>query len=200
MDSTSINISNSSSASFTLPPASSLNVSGVDGEIVDIRASKQLLSNSIWYPAYIPDLMVFKLFILSQRTHKHTCSSCHAKKIIWNYWSKKPSFILIAWGWFSKLKTTEFLNSTSHQPFIYTLIHTYMAGAGNGMNQYLQICLLFVCSYALRRMQHLRVQITFKATYSSLLSSQNETPECGYSDPAGDKCDDGGTSPTWIRT
>ncbi|NXD39148.1 PK1L2 protein, partial [Copsychus sechellarum] len=32
MDSTSINISNSSSASFTLPPASSLNVSGVDGE------------------------------------------------------------------------------------------------------------------------------------------------------------------------
>lgn len=145
MDSTSINISNSSSASFTLPPASSLNVSGVDGEIVDIRASKQLLSNCIWYPAYIPDLMVFKLFILSQRTHKHTCSSCHAKKIIWNYWSKKPSFILIAWGWFSKLKTTEFLNSTSHQPFIYTLIHTYMAGAGNGMNQYLQICLLFVC-------------------------------------------------------
>ncbi|NWZ14384.1 PK1L2 protein, partial [Agelaius phoeniceus] len=32
MDSTSINISNSSSASFTLPPASSLNISGVDGE------------------------------------------------------------------------------------------------------------------------------------------------------------------------
>ncbi|NXL78960.1 PK1L2 protein, partial [Leptocoma aspasia] len=32
MDSTSINIPNSSSASFTLPPASSLNVSGVDGE------------------------------------------------------------------------------------------------------------------------------------------------------------------------
>ncbi|NXO69413.1 PK1L2 protein, partial [Phainopepla nitens] len=32
MDSTSINISNSSSASFTLPPASSLNVSGVDDE------------------------------------------------------------------------------------------------------------------------------------------------------------------------
>lgn len=145
MDSTSINITNSSSASFTLPPASSLNVSGVDGEIVDIRASKQLLSNSIWYPDYIPDLMVFKLFILSQRTHKNTCSSCHAKKIIWNYWSKNPSFILIAWGWFSKLKTTEFLNSTSHQPFIHTLIHTYMAGAGNGMNQYLQICLLFVC-------------------------------------------------------
>lgn len=47
MDSTSINISNSSSASFTLPPASSLNVSGVDGETVDIRASKQLLSNPI---------------------------------------------------------------------------------------------------------------------------------------------------------
>uniref|UniRef100_U3JWH1 Polycystin 1 like 2/pseudo n=1 Tax=Ficedula albicollis TaxID=59894 RepID=U3JWH1_FICAL len=37
MDSTSINISSSSSASFTLPPASSLNVSGVDGETVDIR-------------------------------------------------------------------------------------------------------------------------------------------------------------------
>ncbi|XP_041314907.1 polycystic kidney disease protein 1-like 2 [Pyrgilauda ruficollis] len=37
MDSTSINISNSSSASFTLPPASSLNISGVDGETVDIR-------------------------------------------------------------------------------------------------------------------------------------------------------------------
>ncbi|NXH50699.1 PK1L2 protein, partial [Dicaeum eximium] len=32
MDSTSINVPNSSSASFTLPPASSLNVSGVDGE------------------------------------------------------------------------------------------------------------------------------------------------------------------------
>ncbi|XP_009076467.1 PREDICTED: polycystic kidney disease protein 1-like 2 [Acanthisitta chloris] len=37
MDGTSINISNSSSASFTLPPASSLSVSGVDGETVDIR-------------------------------------------------------------------------------------------------------------------------------------------------------------------
>ncbi|XP_063267148.1 polycystin-1-like protein 2 [Prinia subflava] len=37
MDGTSINISNSSSASFTLPPASSLNVSGVDDETVDIR-------------------------------------------------------------------------------------------------------------------------------------------------------------------
>ncbi|KAM9374082.1 polycystin-1-like protein 3 [Phaethornis superciliosus] len=34
---TSINISNSSSASFTLPPASSLSVSGVDDETVDIR-------------------------------------------------------------------------------------------------------------------------------------------------------------------
>ncbi|NWX62719.1 PK1L2 protein, partial [Promerops cafer] len=44
MDSTSVNISNSSSASFTLPPASSLNVSGVDGETVDIRASKQMVS------------------------------------------------------------------------------------------------------------------------------------------------------------
>ncbi|NXM44562.1 PK1L2 protein, partial [Gymnorhina tibicen] len=38
MESTSINISNSSSASFTLPPVSSLNVSGVDDETVDIRA------------------------------------------------------------------------------------------------------------------------------------------------------------------
>ncbi|NXB82684.1 PK1L2 protein, partial [Donacobius atricapilla] len=47
MDSTSINISNSSSASFTLPAASSLNVSGIDGETVDIRASKQLYSNSM---------------------------------------------------------------------------------------------------------------------------------------------------------
>ncbi|XP_048173025.1 polycystic kidney disease protein 1-like 2 isoform X3 [Corvus hawaiiensis] len=37
MESTSINISNSNSASFTLPPASSLNVSGVDDETVDIR-------------------------------------------------------------------------------------------------------------------------------------------------------------------
>ncbi|XP_023790696.1 polycystic kidney disease protein 1-like 2 [Cyanistes caeruleus] len=37
MDGTSINISNSSSASFTLPPASSLSVPGVDGETVDIR-------------------------------------------------------------------------------------------------------------------------------------------------------------------
>ncbi|NXY82693.1 PK1L2 protein, partial [Alcedo cyanopectus] len=47
MDGTSINISNSSSASFTLPPASSLSVSGVDDETVDIRASKQLLSDSM---------------------------------------------------------------------------------------------------------------------------------------------------------
>ncbi|XP_014797628.1 PREDICTED: polycystic kidney disease protein 1-like 2 [Calidris pugnax] len=37
MDGTSINISNSSSASFTLPPASSLSVSGADDETVDIR-------------------------------------------------------------------------------------------------------------------------------------------------------------------
>ncbi|XP_064316001.1 polycystin-1-like protein 2 [Phalacrocorax carbo] len=37
MDGTSINISSSSSASFTLPPASSLSVSGVDDETVDIR-------------------------------------------------------------------------------------------------------------------------------------------------------------------
>ncbi|KAM6380599.1 polycystin-1-like protein 3 [Pluvialis apricaria] len=37
MDGTSINISDSSSASFTLPPASSLSVSGVDDETVDIR-------------------------------------------------------------------------------------------------------------------------------------------------------------------
>ncbi|NWT18612.1 PK1L2 protein, partial [Vireo altiloquus] len=47
MESTSINISNSISASFTLPPASSLNVSGVDDETVDIRASKQLFSISM---------------------------------------------------------------------------------------------------------------------------------------------------------
>ncbi|NXC21025.1 PK1L2 protein, partial [Corythaeola cristata] len=47
MDGTSINISNSSSASFTLPPASSLSVSGIDDETVDIRASKQLLSDSM---------------------------------------------------------------------------------------------------------------------------------------------------------
>ncbi|NXX88600.1 PK1L2 protein, partial [Centropus bengalensis] len=47
MDGTSINISGSSSASFTLPPASSLSVSGVDEETVDIRASKQLLSDSM---------------------------------------------------------------------------------------------------------------------------------------------------------
>ncbi|NXO04337.1 PK1L2 protein, partial [Rhinopomastus cyanomelas] len=46
MDGTSINISNSSSASFTLPPASSLSVSGVD-ETVDIRASKQLFCDSM---------------------------------------------------------------------------------------------------------------------------------------------------------
>ncbi|NXA35063.1 PK1L2 protein, partial [Eudromia elegans] len=44
MDRTSINISNSSSASFTLPPASSLSVSGVDDETVDIRASEQLFA------------------------------------------------------------------------------------------------------------------------------------------------------------
>ncbi|XP_010180489.1 PREDICTED: polycystic kidney disease protein 1-like 2, partial [Mesitornis unicolor] len=37
MNGTSINISNSSSASFTLPPASSLSVSEVDDETVDIR-------------------------------------------------------------------------------------------------------------------------------------------------------------------
>ncbi|NWH66986.1 PK1L2 protein, partial [Geococcyx californianus] len=42
MDGTSINISNSSSASFTLPPASSLSVSGVDEGTVDIRASKMV--------------------------------------------------------------------------------------------------------------------------------------------------------------
>ncbi|NWR27090.1 PK1L2 protein, partial [Tachuris rubrigastra] len=47
MDGTSINVSNSSSASFTLPPASSLSVSGLDDETVDIRASKQLLSDSM---------------------------------------------------------------------------------------------------------------------------------------------------------
>ncbi|NXW88690.1 PK1L2 protein, partial [Alopecoenas beccarii] len=45
MEGTSINISNSSSASFTLPPASSLSISGADDETVDIRASKQLLSD-----------------------------------------------------------------------------------------------------------------------------------------------------------
>ncbi|NWZ62626.1 PK1L2 protein, partial [Acrocephalus arundinaceus] len=55
MDSTSINISNSSSASFTLPPASSLNVSGVDDETVDIRASKQLLSNFAMNPFFSND-------------------------------------------------------------------------------------------------------------------------------------------------
>ncbi|NXF29075.1 PK1L2 protein, partial [Nyctibius bracteatus] len=47
VDGTSISISNSSSASFTLPPASSLSVSAVDDETVDIRASKQLLSDSM---------------------------------------------------------------------------------------------------------------------------------------------------------
>ena len=47
MDGTSINISSSSSASFTLPTASSLGISGVDDETVDIRASKQLLSDSV---------------------------------------------------------------------------------------------------------------------------------------------------------
>ncbi|NWX98428.1 PK1L2 protein, partial [Nothoprocta ornata] len=41
MHRTSINVSGSSSASFTLPPASSLSVSGVDDETVDIRASEQ---------------------------------------------------------------------------------------------------------------------------------------------------------------
>ncbi|NXL57930.1 PK1L2 protein, partial [Chordeiles acutipennis] len=45
MDGTSINISNSSSASFTLPSASSLSVSGVDDETVDIRASKHFAMN-----------------------------------------------------------------------------------------------------------------------------------------------------------
>ncbi|NWU96850.1 PK1L2 protein, partial [Upupa epops] len=45
MDGTSISVSNSSSASFTLPPASSLSAS-VD-ETVDIRASKQALSDSM---------------------------------------------------------------------------------------------------------------------------------------------------------
>lgn len=141
MESTSINISNSSSASFTLPPASSLNVSGVDGETVDIRASKQLLSNYIWYPAYLPDLMVLELFILSQWTHKHTSFPLSCQE---NYWSDKPSFILIAWGRFSDSRTIEFLNSPSHQPLTYTCIHTYVAGAGNEINQYPQIYLLFV--------------------------------------------------------
>ncbi|NXJ37831.1 PK1L2 protein, partial [Ciconia maguari] len=45
MDGTSINISNSSSASFTLPPASSLSVSGVDDETVDIRAMNPFFSS-----------------------------------------------------------------------------------------------------------------------------------------------------------
>ncbi|NWS67405.1 PK1L2 protein, partial [Crotophaga sulcirostris] len=47
MDGISINISNSSSASFTLPPASSLSVSGAEEETVAIRASKQFLSDSM---------------------------------------------------------------------------------------------------------------------------------------------------------
>ncbi|NWW84430.1 PK1L2 protein, partial [Rhynochetos jubatus] len=47
MDGTSINISNSSSASFTLPLASSLSDSRVDDETVDIRASRLLLSDSM---------------------------------------------------------------------------------------------------------------------------------------------------------
>ncbi|NXF84922.1 PK1L2 protein, partial [Eubucco bourcierii] len=46
MGGTSIHISNSSSASFTLPSTSSLSVSGLD-ETVDIRASKELLSDSM---------------------------------------------------------------------------------------------------------------------------------------------------------
>ncbi|NXV76576.1 PK1L2 protein, partial [Atlantisia rogersi] len=45
MDGTSINTTNSSSASFTLPSASSLSVSGVDDETVDIRASKHFAMN-----------------------------------------------------------------------------------------------------------------------------------------------------------
>ncbi|NXS56995.1 PK1L2 protein, partial [Brachypteracias leptosomus] len=45
MNGTSVSISNSSSASFTLPPASSLSVSGVDDETVDIRASKHFAMN-----------------------------------------------------------------------------------------------------------------------------------------------------------
>ncbi|NWI88929.1 PK1L2 protein, partial [Pitta sordida] len=47
MDGTSINISSSSSASFTLPSSSSLSISGLDDETVDIRASKQLLCDSM---------------------------------------------------------------------------------------------------------------------------------------------------------
>ncbi|NXR09523.1 PK1L2 protein, partial [Semnornis frantzii] len=46
MGGTSIHISNSSSASFTLPSTSSLSVSGLN-ETVDIRASKDLLSGSM---------------------------------------------------------------------------------------------------------------------------------------------------------
>ncbi|NXT10193.1 PK1L2 protein, partial [Prunella fulvescens] len=46
MDSTSINISNSSSASFTLPPASSLNVSGVDGETMVSFAMNPFFSSA----------------------------------------------------------------------------------------------------------------------------------------------------------
>ncbi|NXJ01486.1 PK1L2 protein, partial [Psophia crepitans] len=45
MDGTSINVSSSSSASFTLPPASSLGVSGVDDETVDIRAMNPFSSS-----------------------------------------------------------------------------------------------------------------------------------------------------------
>ncbi|KFQ29483.1 Polycystic kidney disease protein 1-like 2, partial [Merops nubicus] len=45
MDGTPINISTSSSASFTLPPASSLSVSGVDDETLDIRAMNPFFSS-----------------------------------------------------------------------------------------------------------------------------------------------------------
>ncbi|NXM88594.1 PK1L2 protein, partial [Oenanthe oenanthe] len=45
MDSTSINISNSSSASFTLPPSSSLNVSGLDDETMVSFAMNPFFSN-----------------------------------------------------------------------------------------------------------------------------------------------------------
>ena len=131
MDGTSINISSSSSATFTLPTASSLGISGVDDETVDIRASKQLLSDSVWSTTYIICQAILESFLLLQGVCKHTSHpSSH-------FWSKKLSLILIAWSWLSKLKFS--IPSAPHICSCFLLAWLEMV-----MESILQTYLLFV--------------------------------------------------------
>lgn len=120
LDGTAINISNSSSASFVLPTASSLSVSGIDDETVDIRASKQLLSDSIWSTTYFLGLVVLDSFY-SEHTSTQIIPPVITRKLFEIFFlSKKRSLILIAWSWLNKLRRTESLNSPSHYPLAYT--------------------------------------------------------------------------------